>query len=86
MQLKTYFLILILISTYEKILFCIKNTYRCSKKDVTTLIGCHKSVALSTDFSFSGYIWGRFKNDAGFQNWASANKIKPVRTCQPERT
>ena len=28
----------------------------CPKKDVTSLIGCSKSVGASMDFSFSGYI------------------------------
>ena len=36
----------------------------CPKKDVTSLIGCSKSVGASMDFSFSGYT----VNQVGFVN------------------
>ena len=36
----------------------------CPKKDVTSLIGCSKSVGASMDFSLSGYI----VNQVGFVN------------------
>ena len=43
----------------EKISFLERNRKMqvtgCSKNDVTTLIGCNKSVEVSTNFSFSDY-------------------------------